>query len=68
MKFRFIGTYTGDRDSINAGGVVFHDRAASEVTDAELVRRLKNNPEFEAVAASGEPKAKPGPKKAKAKK
>ncbi len=51
MKFRFIGTYTGGHDSINACGVVFHGRNPSEVTDSEATRRLSNHIEFEAVYA-----------------
>lgn len=51
MKFRFIGTYTGGHDSINACGVVFHGRDPSEVTDSEAIRRLSNHIEFEAVHA-----------------
>lgn len=49
MKFRFIGTYTGGHDSINACGVVFHGRDPSEVTDGEAIRRLSNHIEFEVV-------------------
>jgi hypothetical protein len=48
MLFRFIGQYTHGRTMINAG-VDFFGREPSEVEDAELIRRLSNNPEFEAV-------------------
>lgn len=48
MQFRFIGQYTGGRTTINPG-VLFVDREPSLVTDAELARRLSNNPEFERV-------------------
>lgn len=52
MKFLFLGNYTGGRDSISmGGGVTFYDRAPSEVSDPELIRRLKHNPEFHAVSA-----------------
>lgn len=48
-EFRFIGQYTGDRDSINASGVVFEGREPSKVDAADAIRRLRNNPEFEEV-------------------
>jgi hypothetical protein len=50
MLFRFIGQYTHGRTTINAG-VDFFEREPSKVEDAELIRRLSNNPEFEAVEA-----------------
>ncbi len=50
MLFRFIGQYTHGRNSIDMG-VVFEGREPSFVADAELARRLSNNPEFEAVEA-----------------
>jgi hypothetical protein len=50
MLFRFIGQYTHGRTVINAG-VDFHEREPSFVADAEIARRLSNNPEFEAVEA-----------------
>jgi hypothetical protein len=50
MLFRFIGQYTNGRDMINAGAD-FYGREPSFVDDAELQRRLSNNPEFEAVEA-----------------
>jgi hypothetical protein len=49
MKFRFIGTYTQGRTSINACGVIFEGNEPSDVDDADGIRRLRNNPEFEAV-------------------
>jgi hypothetical protein len=67
MKFRFLGNYTGDRDSITMGGVTFHDRDAAEVSDQDLIRRLKNNPEFHAVAGHAEPKVSEPPVKRKKK-
>lgn len=53
MKFKFIGKYTGDRESVNVGGpaekggVMFFGREAANVENDELVRRLSNNPEFQ---------------------
>jgi hypothetical protein len=49
MKFRFIGTYTQGRTSINACGVIFEGNEPSDVDDADGIRRLRTNPEFEAV-------------------
>lgn len=49
MRFRFIGTYTGGRGSINACGVDFQGHEPAEVTDPEGIRRLSGNPEFEKV-------------------
>ncbi len=49
MLYRFIGTYTGD-ETISCGGVTWHGREPADVTDPERLRRLKNHPEFEAVA------------------
>ena len=49
MRFRFIGQYTNGHDSINLGSVVFEGREIAEVDCHELVRRLTNNPEFEAI-------------------
>jgi hypothetical protein len=69
MKFRFLGNYTGDRDSITMGGVTFHDRAPSDVTDPDLIERLKKNPEFHAVhALDHDGDGKKGGSKPKAKK
>lgn len=48
-KFRFTGQYTGGRDSIDAGGVLFVGNEPSEVADPEAVRRLRGHPEFEEV-------------------
>lgn len=48
-RFRFIGTYTGGRDSINASGVIFEGNEPSQVDDAEAIRRLRGNVEFEEV-------------------
>jgi hypothetical protein len=67
MLFRFIGQYTHGRTTINAG-VDFEGHEPSEVTDAELIRRLSNNPEFDAVEALVEapieaPKKRGRPKK-----
>jgi hypothetical protein len=50
MLFRFIGQYTHGRDTIDMG-VVFEGQEPSFVADAELARRLLNNPEFEVVEA-----------------
>jgi len=50
MLFRFIGLYTHGRNTIDMG-VLFEGREPSFVSDAELARRLSNNPEFEAVEA-----------------
>lgn len=60
MLFRFIGQYTHGRTSIDAGGVLFEGHEPAEVTDAELIRRLTNHVEFEAVEAD-EPAEKPPP-------
>jgi hypothetical protein len=49
MLFRFIGQYTHGRTTIDMG-VLFEGREPSEVTDAELIRRLSANVEFEAVS------------------
>lgn len=62
MLFRFIGQYTHGRTMINAG-VDFHEREPSQVDDAELIRRLSNNPEFESVEPEGETVEQPAPKK-----
>jgi hypothetical protein len=51
-KFKFIGTHTGGRNSINASGVDFVGDEPSEVTDADGVERLRKNPEFEEVGKS----------------
>lgn len=51
-SFRFIGTYTGGRSSINASGVVFEGNEPSEVEDVEAIRRLRGNVEFEEVGES----------------
>ena len=51
MLFRFIGQYTHGRTSIDAGGVLFEGHEPAEITDAELIRRLTNHVEFEAVEA-----------------
>jgi hypothetical protein len=50
MRFRFIGQYTNGHTSNTAHGVTFEGHEPAEVTDAEAVRRLSGNPEFEAVA------------------
>jgi len=47
MWLRFIGTYTGKRNSITTNGVTFEGREPSLVTDAEALRRLSGHPEFE---------------------
>lgn len=49
MRFRFIGTYTNGHESIQMGGVTFHGREPSDVPEGDLLRRIMNNPEFEAV-------------------
>lgn len=49
MRFRFIGTYTGGRVSINACGVDFQGHEPADVTDLEGIRRLSSHPEFEKV-------------------
>jgi hypothetical protein len=49
MLFRFIGQYTNGRTTIDMG-VLFEGREPSEVKDAELIRRLSANVEFEAVS------------------
>ncbi len=54
MKYRFVGTYSGD-ETISCGGVTWHGREPSEVTDAEWLRRLANHPEFEAVPDDADP-------------
>ena len=48
MLFRFIGQYTHGRNTIDMG-VLFEGNEPSYVEDADLARRLSNNPEFEAV-------------------
>ena len=54
MLFQFIGEYTNKRTTINAG-VDFVGREPSRVDDPELIRRLSNNPEFEAVDDTEKP-------------
>lgn len=54
MKFRFIGTYTGD-ETISSGGVTWLGREPAEVTDAALIAKLEGHPEFEAVADDADP-------------
>ena len=49
MLFKFIGKYTNGHTAINACGVVFEGRDPADVTDDDGIRRLSNNPEFEAV-------------------
>jgi hypothetical protein len=49
MLFKFIGRYTCGHTSINASGVVFQGNEPAEVEDAEAIRRLSGNPEFEKV-------------------
>lgn len=49
MRFRFVGQYTHGRTTIDAGGVLFTGHKPAEVECPELIRRLTNNPEFEAV-------------------
>lgn len=49
MRFRFTGIYTGGRNTINAGGVTFEGREPLEVTDPDMIRRLSNHIEFEAI-------------------
>lgn len=51
-SFRFIGTYTGGRSSINASGVIFDGHEPSEVEDQEAIDRLRRNVEFEEVGAN----------------
>ncbi|HEU4804999.1 MAG TPA: hypothetical protein VFS91_04205 [Nitrobacter sp.] len=47
MKFRFIGKYTGDRDSISILGHHFQGRQATDVEDEEIAARFQRHPEFE---------------------
>ena len=49
MRFRFIGTFTGGRTTIDACGVTFTGSEPVDVTEPEAIRRLSNNPEFETV-------------------
>lgn len=49
MLFRFIGTYTGGRSTVDAGGVTFEGTEPSKVTDPDLIRRLSSHVEFEEV-------------------
>ena len=49
MLFKFVGEYTNRHTGINACGVWFDGREPSEVTDADAIRRLSGNPEFEEV-------------------
>lgn len=49
MRFRFVGQYTNGHSSISASGVTFDGHEPEEVTDAEAIRRLSGNPEFEKV-------------------
>lgn len=52
MKFKFVGQYTGDRDSIAIYGVTFNGREPSEVSDAHAIEALSRSVgEFEAVKA-----------------
>lgn len=65
MLFRFIGQYTNGRTSVASCGVTFNGREPSGVTDAEAIRRLSGNIEFEAVRIA-DPlpvEAAPAPKK-----
>jgi hypothetical protein len=50
-KFRFVGEYTHDRDSITMNGVEFVGRKATEVPD-DTVERFRNNIEFEEVTGT----------------
>lgn len=49
MLFKFIGQYTNGHTSITVMGVTFEGHDPAEVTDAEAIRRLSNNIEFEEV-------------------
>lgn len=49
MLFKFIGRYTNGHTSINASGVVFEGREPANVTEADAIRRISGNPEFEEV-------------------
>lgn len=58
MKFRFVGKYTGDRNSITMNGpevngvrpsATFTENEPTEVDDDDLCRRLSNNPDFKEV-------------------
>jgi len=51
VRFRFIGRYTNGHEMIALYGVTFHGHEPAEVTDAEAIRRLSNNIEFERVHA-----------------
>lgn len=60
MKFRFVGEYTGGRDSITMRrgddySVTFHGNEPTEVDDEDTIRRLSSNPDFKAVGAGGRP-------------
>lgn len=59
MRFRFVGQYTNGHTAIDAGGVTFEGHEPSEVTDPDLIRRLTNHQEFEAVAAEAAIEAAP---------
>lgn len=49
MKFKFIGRYTGGRDTITMGETTFEGHDPADVDDPEMVTRLLKNPEFEAI-------------------
>ena len=51
MRFRFIGRYTNGHETIALYGATFQGHEPAEVTDAEAIRRLSNNIEFERVHA-----------------
>jgi len=51
MRFRFTGQYTNGHTSINMSGFIFEGREPSDITDAEAIRRLSGNPEFETIEA-----------------
>lgn len=47
--FRFIGRHTGGRESITMCGATFVGDEPAEVSDADCIRRLRSNVEFEEV-------------------
>ncbi|MGL5737086.1 MAG: hypothetical protein ACRCYS_19665 [Beijerinckiaceae bacterium] len=63
MLFRFIGTYTGARNSITVFGVTFEGHEPAEVTDLDGIRRLSAHPEFERVEETEATEEDAAPKK-----
>jgi hypothetical protein len=54
-KFRFIGQYTGGRESISCHGVTFYGNEPADVDGEEALRRLSGNTDFEEVKGKTSP-------------